>query len=35
MEDAIKKLKTFQLTRTFMSHLLNLSDCVKDTSTDI
>ena len=29
MEDAIKKLKAFQLSRTFMSHLLNLIDCVK------
>ena len=31
MEDAIKKLKAFQLTKTFMFHLLNLADCVKHT----
>ena len=32
MEDAIKQLKALQLTRTFMCHLLNLDDCVKQTS---
>ena len=29
LEDATKKLKAFQLTRTFMYHLLNLVHCVK------
>ena len=31
MKGAVKKLKAFQLTRTFMFHLLNMTDCVKQT----
>ena len=32
MEDAIKQLKALQLTRIFMCQLLNLANCVKQTS---
>ena len=32
MEDALKQLKALQLTRTFICHLLNLTDCVKQMS---
>ena len=32
MKDAIKQLKALQLTRTFMCYILNLTDCVKQTS---
>ena len=32
MEDAMKQLKALSLTGTFMCHLLNLGDCVKQTS---
>ena len=31
MKGAVKKLKAFQLTTTFMFHLLNMTDCVKQT----
>ena len=32
MKNAVKQLKAFQFTRTFMRHWLNMTLCVKQTS---